>query len=146
VALQELWGLMSVAERALTIVAVFVAVAAFLGMIAVSLASLNERRREIAILRAVGAGLPYIAGLMLVETLILTSAGIAIGLVSLYTGLALLQPVIESAVGLYLPIDWPTTNELGYLAVLLVVGILCGVVPALKAYRQALVDGLTVDR
>ena len=145
VALQELWGLMSVAEQALTIVALFVVLAAFMGMIAVSLASLNERRREIAILRAVGAGLPYIAALMLVEALILTGAGIILGLLSLYTGLMILQPLVESAVGLYVPITWPTASELGYLALFLVVGILCGVVPALKAYHQALVDGLTVD-
>ena len=93
-----------------------------------------------------GAGLPYIASLMLVETLLLTGAGILLGLAILYGGLLLLQPIIEAGFGLYMPMDWPTATEGLYLLGFLVAGVLCGVVPALKAYRQALVDGLTVDR
>ena len=145
VALQELWGLVSIAEGALETVSWFVVVAAFLGMVAVSLASLNERRREIAILRAVGAGLPFIVGLILIETVLLTLAGMALGMLILYSGLLVLTPWIESALGLYIPVTWPSRDELWYLGALLGAGALCGIVPAIKAYRQALVDGLTID-
>jgi len=55
VALHELWGMMSVAERALMVVSGFVVVAGLLGMLSSLLTSLQERRREMAILRAMGA-------------------------------------------------------------------------------------------
>ncbi|MGM0477572.1 MAG: ABC transporter permease, partial [Pseudomonadota bacterium] len=54
VALQELWDLMAVAERALLAVSAFVVLVGLIGMTTALLAGLNERRREMAILRANG--------------------------------------------------------------------------------------------
>lgn len=54
VALQELWNLMGTAEAALAVISVFVVISGLLGMLTMLLASLNERRREMAILRSVG--------------------------------------------------------------------------------------------
>ena len=56
VALDELWAVIGVGERALLLLSVLVAVISLAGLIAVIMAGLNERRRELAILRAVGAG------------------------------------------------------------------------------------------
>ncbi len=55
VALQELWDLMGTAEAALGVISLFVVAAGLLGMLTMLLSGLNERRREIAILRTVGA-------------------------------------------------------------------------------------------
>lgn len=53
--LQQLWDLVGIAERALLAVSALVVVVGLAGMVAVVLASLGERRRELAILRALGA-------------------------------------------------------------------------------------------
>ena len=76
IALHELWSLMSVAEKALLVISMFVVLAALTGMLAVSLAGLNDRRREVAILRSVGASHWHIMGLLITETVLLTLAGI----------------------------------------------------------------------
>ena len=55
VALQELWDLMSVAENVLRVVSSMVVVTGLLGMLTVILSSLEARRREMAVLRSVGA-------------------------------------------------------------------------------------------
>ncbi|HBX55154.1 MAG TPA: peptide ABC transporter permease, partial [Pseudomonas sp.] len=55
VALQELWSLMGTAEKALFVVSLFVVLTGLIGMLTAILTSLNERRREMAILRSVGA-------------------------------------------------------------------------------------------
>ena len=143
VALQELWSFMFVAEQAMWVISLFVAVAAFLGMIAVSLAGLNERRREIAVFRAVGASVRYICALLIVETIILTVSGLILGMVILYLGLWILRPLIEANFGLYIPIGLPTPTEIALLLGLLGIGVLSGIVPAFTAYRNTLVDGLT---
>jgi len=53
VALQELWSLMGTAEQALFVVSLFVVLTGLIGMLTAILTSLNERRREMAILRSV---------------------------------------------------------------------------------------------
>ncbi|NNC99613.1 MAG: ABC transporter permease [Gammaproteobacteria bacterium] len=143
VALQELWGFMSVAERALWVVSLFVVLAGFFGMIAVSLAGLNERRREIAIYRAVGAGSRHICTLLIVEAMILTVVGILTGILVLTIGLFAAQGFMETRFGLYVAISPPTIAELRVILGLLIIGLVSGMVPALVAYRNTLNDGLS---
>ncbi len=75
VALQELWSLMGTAEKALFVVSLFVVLTGLIGMLTAILTSLNERRREMAILRSVGARPWHIAGLLVLEALTLALAG-----------------------------------------------------------------------
>ena len=88
VALQELWGLMGTAEKALFVVSLFVVLTGLIGMLTAILTSLNERRREMAILRSVGARPWHIFGLLLAEAFSLALAGVALGLGLLYLGIA----------------------------------------------------------
>ena len=144
IALHELWSLMSVAEQALLIISLFVVVAALTGMLAVSLAGLNERRREVAILRSVGASHWHIIGLLITETLLLTMIGIIIGLIMLYSSIWVAQPLIEKNYGLFIPITAPNVRELGMISVLLAASFLVGLVPAYFAYKNSLADGMSV--
>jgi len=144
VALQELWSLMSIAEKALLLVSLFVVLTGLVGMLTAILASLNERRREMAILRSVGARPWHLALLLVLEALLLTLAGILLGLFLLYLGIAIGQGPLQAAYGLYLPLRAPTADELGLLAGILVAGLLMGLVPAWRAYRQSLADGLSI--
>ena len=144
IALHELWSLMSVAEQALLIISLFVVVAALTGMLAVSLAGLNERRREVAILRSVGASHWHIMGLLITETVSLTMIGIIIGLITLYSSIWVAQPLIEKNYGLFIPITAPNVRELGMISVLLAASFLVGLVPAYFAYKNSLADGMSV--
>jgi len=144
IALHELWSLMSVAEQALLIISLFVVVAALTGMLAVSLAGLNERRREVAILRSVGASHWHIMGLLITETVLLTTIGIIIGLIMLYSSIWVAQPLIEKNYGLFIPITAPNVRELGMISVLLAASFLVGLVPAYFAYKISLADGMSV--
>ena len=143
VALQELWGFMSVAEKALWLVSLFVVLAGFFGMIAVSVAGLNERRREIAVYRAVGASRLRIMALLIVEALILTTIGIALGFALVTLGLLAAQGLLESRFGLYIAATWPTLTELKLILGLFIAGLISGMVPAFVAYKNSLIDGLS---
>jgi putative ABC transport system permease protein len=143
-ALQELWDLVGVAETALGAVSAMVVATALLGMATTILATLNERRREMAILRAVGARPTHVLGLLVAEAGLLALAGAALGVVLLYAALAALRPVIDARFGLYLAIDPPGADELARLAAVVAAGLLAGIVPAWRAYRLSLADGMTV--
>lgn len=144
VALHELWSLIGTAETALLIVSLMVVVTAILGMITMILATLNERRREIAILRSVGAGPRTVVGLLVTETAVLTALGVIFGIAALYGVLAVLRPSIDAAYGLYLDIDPPSQREFIALGTIWAAGCIAGLIPAWRAYRLSLADGMMV--
>ncbi|MFD1261490.1 ABC transporter permease [Entomomonas asaccharolytica] len=144
VALQELWGLMSTAEQALLIVSLFVVLTGLIGMLTAILTSLNERRREMAILRSVGAKPWHIASLLITESFILAFIGIVLGLALLYVGILASQHWIQTNYGLYISFNLPSAYEWGLLACILLAAILMGLIPAWRAYRQSLSDGLSI--
>ncbi len=144
VALSELWGLLSVAENALLVVTVFVVVVGLFGMLSVLLTSLNERRREIAILRSVGARPAHVFTLIMGEAGVLTLIGIIFGVALLYLMLAIAQPLIEMHYGLYLSIGGLTGYEWQLLAAVACAGFLVGILPSYRAYRLSLSDGLSM--
>ncbi|WP_323795603.1 ABC transporter permease [Nisaea sp.] len=144
VALQELWSLIGVAESALAGVSGMVVLTALIGMVAAILSSLSERRREMAILRAVGAGPSIVGCLMILEAGTLALAGALSGTFLFLAGLAVAGPFVDQAYGLYLPFSLPSTRELLILGGFVCAGILSGLVPAIGAYRMSLADGMTV--
>jgi putative ABC transport system permease protein len=143
-ALQELWSLVGTAETALTAISAMVVVTALLGMATMILATLNERRREMAILRSVGARPATILGLLAAEAGLLGVAGAALGVAMLYGVLGIVRPVVDAHFGLYLEIGWPSPREGAALAAVIVAGLLAGLVPAARAYRFSVSDGMMV--
>ncbi|MDJ0935894.1 MAG: ABC transporter permease [Kiloniellales bacterium] len=144
VALQELWSLMGTAESALTAISALVVVTGLLGMLTTLLAGLNERRREMAILRSVGARPRHVFALFVSEATILTTVGTLLGLALLYGSLLIARPIIDTRFGLYLSIAPPTARDLTIVALVVVAGFLAGAVPAYQAYRKSLADGMMV--
>ena len=144
VALGELWGIIGIAENALLIVSAFVVVVGLFGMLTVLLTSLNERRREMAILRSVGARPGHIFALIMGEAAALTLAGIAMGLGLLYGLLLIAQPVVEARYGIYIAFSGLSSRELLLLGIVLLAGFIVGIVPSYRAYKLSLADGLSI--
>jgi len=143
VALDQLWETLAVAERALIAVSALVAVVSLVGLVAVILAGLNERRRELAILRSVGAGPRRVLSLLLFEGAGLTLAACALGLGLSQLLVLTLGPWLAAHYGLYLQLAWPNAAQWAWLGAVLVVGTLASLAPAWRAYRLSLADGLT---
>ncbi|SHO54843.1 ABC transporter permease [Vibrio quintilis] len=144
VALQELWGMMSVAEQALMAVSVFVVIAGLMGMLSSLLTSLQERRREMAILRAMGAQPKHVFALLMSEASALTFIGIVVGLIGVYGLMFLIAPVIHNHYGILIQPEMLTPHEWLLLGYVQLAGMLIGVVPSIRAYRQSLSDGMTI--
>ena len=144
VALQELWSIVGVAETALLAVSAMVVLTALIGLMATIFASLNERRREMAIFRAMGAPPRVVLGLLLTEAAVSAAAGALLGLALLYGALWLARPAIDAAFGLWLPIAAPGLREALTLAIVIGAAMLVSLAPALRAYRLSLADGMQV--
>lgn len=145
VALQELWQIIGIAEVALIGVSAMVVVTALLGMMAMIFSSLNERRREMAIFRAMGARPLVIFGMLIFEASMIAVSGAILGFALAYIGLYFARPIVDSAFGLWLPSAAPTLNEFSLIAAVVAASIIVSLLPAIRAYRLSLSDGMTVQ-
>ena len=145
VALQELWQIVGVAELALIAISAMVVVTALIGMMAMVFSSLNERRREMAIFRAVGAKPSLILGMLVAEATFVTAIGAILGCTLLYLGLFVFQSAIDQAFGLWVPINAPTKDEALLIFSVIVAGAVISLVPAIRAYRMSVSDGMIVN-
>jgi putative ABC transport system permease protein len=144
VSLQELWSLIGVAENALLAVSGFVVVVGLSGMLIALMTSLNERRREMAILRSVGARPLHVFSLIVGESALLTFMGVAIGIGLLYGLLLTSQPLILERFGLFIEIGAVSLYELGLIIIVCLAGIIIGLIPGYRIYRYSLADGMTI--
>ncbi|RUO24270.1 ABC transporter permease [Aliidiomarina minuta] len=142
--LQELWRTLSVFERTLAIVSGFVLLTGLMGMLATLLASLQERRREMAVLRSLGAGPGTIFGLLVSEAMLLTSAGILLGIGLLYGLLLSLMPWLQSSFGIMIELGGLSGTEWQRAGLVFVAGFIISCLPAWRAYRHSLTDGLSI--
>ena len=142
-ALQQLWEIVGAVERTLMAISGFVVVVGLAGLLVAIMTSLNERRREMAILRSVGARPIHISGLILGEAALVTAAGIVAGFALLYALTVAVRPILMARLGFSMAIGWPSGHELGLALIVLLAGILIGLLPAYRSYRTSLSDGLT---
>ena len=143
VAMNELWGIVDVVENTLLVVSAMIVAIGLTGMIVAVWAGLNERRRELAILRSVGAGPVDVTLLLALEGFLLTAFGVVSGY-ALLTVLSLAAaPWMQARFGIVVP-AWPAgREELALVGLVFAAGLVAALLPALRACRLSLADGLT---
>ncbi len=142
--LAELWQMMSIAEQSLLAISAMVIVTGLLGMMTVILAGLNERRREMAILRALGCPASNIVLLLVLEAGFYGLSGLLLGYGLHLFWVAIASNLMMSLYGIELSMNLPNLTMLWVMTGFLVSSFLIGIVPGIKAYRQSLTDGLTL--
>jgi putative ABC transport system permease protein len=143
VALDELWALLGLGERALLLMSGLVALVSLASLVAVVLAGLNERRRELAVLRAVGAGPRHVLVLLAAEGALVTGLGAVLGAAGAALAVLLAGPWLQAQMGITLQAGAPTAAQWGLFSAVVLAGMLASLVPGLRAYRLSLADGLS---
>lgn len=143
VVLDQLWQNLAFGETLLRGLSWLILALGLSGLLATMLAGLGERRRELAILRTLGAGLPQIAILLLLENLLLGLSGALGGFLLLTLGSGLLAPWLVQHWGIVLQSSLPGGDEIHLITTIVATATLAGLLPAWQASRQALADGLT---
>jgi putative ABC transport system permease protein len=144
VTLAELWRSISTFEQVLTVLAALVLATGLVGMLTTILSTLNERRREMAVLRAVGAHPYQIVLLFVLETTLVVSAGCVLGMGLLYLLLIALNPVLVQEYGINIAVTPPDIGQWGLIVLAILLGAIASLVPGFIAYRRSLQDGLAI--
>jgi putative ABC transport system permease protein len=142
--LAEFWQSISALEQVLLVISGFVLAAGLLGMLTTLLSTLNERRREMAVLRATGAHPYHVLLLFVLEAFYVVCAGCLTGLGLLYSVLYLARPVLIDLYGINIAITLPDQQQWGLFAVAIGAGVLVSLIPGWIAYRRSLQDGLAL--
>lgn len=142
--LQELWQTIGHVEQILFLVSLCVLLVGVLSILISLYTSINERRREMAILRSLGASSRHVFTLLIYESSFLVFMGCLLGVASLYGMLYMVSPWLESNFSVYLEIQPLSKTEWLYLLGIFIAGTLAGLIPAVKAYMNSLQDGLTI--
>jgi len=144
VALQELWSIMGYLEKGLLVISTFAIVIGLFSMLIALMTTLDQRQREMAILRSVGARPVHVFGLIVSEAALIMAVAIMLGFSMVYLLLAIAQPMLQAQAGLFIGIGWPTLREMGLISFVAVAGIVVSLIPAYRIYRYSLSDGITI--
>ena len=143
-ALAELWNVVGNAERILLAVSVFVIAVGLVSILTSILTSLNERRREMSILRATGAGPGYIFTLLVAEAAVLGFVGAVLGVILIQLIFAVASPILSSQYGITLLGTGPGLVDIYAIGAVTLAAFLLGLVPAQIAATRSLADGLSI--
>ncbi len=144
VALSQLWETVGMVERLLSAISACVIAVGLVVILVSILTTLNERRREMAILRSVGAAPGDIFFLLVLEAAVIACLGALLGLGLLYSSLVTFAPLIQARAGISLFGLGPETFDIAIVVVVTGLAALLAVFPAWRALRNVLADGLTV--
>ncbi|MEC7233725.1 MAG: FtsX-like permease family protein, partial [Pseudomonadota bacterium] len=146
VTLARIWQIIGVADRGFRAVSLLVIALVLLAMTAMTVLSTDSRRREMAILRALGASPSTLVGLILAEALFLAICASAMGL-GLAIGVSVLaQQWLTQTIGLVTTAMLPGWREMVIVAYIIPAALVAGLVPALRLYRRTVQDGIMVER
>jgi putative ABC transport system permease protein len=144
ITLLELWTILKPIENILMIISLIVLIVALGSVLTTILTNMNQRRREMAVLRSIGARPSHIFGLIIFESAAVISLGILLGIFFLTLALLMTQPILAQKFGIIIEVLHLSLYDLIIILAILFTGTMLGLLPALQAYRQTLADGLTI--
>ena len=135
VALTQLWELVGNVEAILLGISILILVSSLLGLNAMLLASMRERRREIEVLRSIGAPSSFIVSLLMIESLLIVSVGVVLAVLSLLASITAANTLFAETFGLMISSQILSPSNITALGLIYLTAILVTLLPALQAYR-----------
>lgn len=144
VTLNELWQTLGIVEKVLKLMSFLVLAIGLVTMLVALMSAIRERRREMTILRALGATPKQILLLIQIETFIIVSVSIVLAIVIKVIIEALFKNWLQNRFGIFLDEQTLTKTEILYMVSVLLASLVISAIPAIQARSAALKDGLTL--
>jgi putative ABC transport system permease protein len=140
--LPRLFDIIGWVDGAFLAIAALVTVLGATCLLVALVSALRERRRDIALMRTIGASRRTVFGMVLFEAMFISILGGAVGLLLGHGIVAVASQYIKAETGL--PFSWlyASTADVALLPALIVIGVLAGLFPAMQAYRLGVLKNL----
>lgn len=137
VVLSELWSTMATLEQALQLISILVFFSAALGVSAMLMSSIRERKQEIHLLRVLGAPPHYVFILIQAEAVMITLISAVLAVLLVLFSLITLQGYLVSQFGLSISTNIFSSNTAWIIGALLAVSLILSCIPAMRGYGMA---------
>lgn len=138
-------GIIGNVQLVLLILAVLVVVVAGVGILVSIYNSMNERKHDIAVMRALGASRLTVMMIILLESILLSLGGGAVGVVLSHGLVGLLGPIITEHTGVQISALQFQLSELVLIPGLVILASVVGYLPAAAAYRTDVAKALAAS-
>jgi len=105
--------------------------------------SINERKRDIAVMRSLGAKKSFIFGMIISEGFLISLAGALSGIFTAHFLIYLFRNKISEAAGIQISGTAYNSNELYIVIGTIILGMIVSLIPAVKAYRTDVAKNLS---
>lgn len=140
--IDRLMGIVGNVDKILVAMAFVVMLSSAVGIMLALYNSMEQRRRQVAVLRVLGASRGRVFGLVITESAIIGVVGAGAGLLLGLIGAQAAAVVMREELGVYISPAMPLAIAMGIIAGTLVLACLAGVVPAMAAYRTSVAGSL----
>ena len=141
----ELFDKLGWVHKVLTLVAYLVVLVACFSIMASVYNTIHDRRKQFAILRALGASRGEIFRLILVECSLIAGMGAVLGYVVYFIIMGVASQVLQAQTGIVLELTQFQTVHVWSVPSLMILGALSGILPANKAYETDVSTQLSPD-
>jgi putative ABC transport system permease protein len=133
--MRNLMSIIGNVEQVIRIVAYLVLIVGLTGVLVSIFNTMDGRKRDIAVMRALGAGRRNVLILILLESGVIITAGCIFGFFAGHGIVALIAPVLADIAGIYVDSFQVSVEQIYILLLFVLAGTMLGLVPALKAWR-----------
>lgn len=142
IALSKLWEIVSITENIMLSISAMVIMSSLIGLIAILYSTLNNRRKEMALLRIVGASPKNIFSLLVLEALIISSLSIILAIFFTQLLSYIFFPILDQKFGIFLENNFLSLKDFYFIIIILLISIIVSIFPALQAYKNSINDGI----
>jgi putative ABC transport system permease protein len=140
--LPQLFGIIGWVDSVLLGIALLVTALALLFLFVALVSALRERRRDLALLRCLGATRRTVFGLVLCESVFISMLGALLGVAIGHGIVALSSEYIRVETGLRFTSAYVSQADIYVLPAVLVLGLVAGLLPSIQAYRLGVLRNL----
>lgn len=140
--INALFGIVSNIDQILIAMAGAVMVSSAIAIMLALYNSMEQRRRQIAVLRVLGCSRPRVFGLIVTESAIIGILGALVGFGVAFVGTRIVAGVLKERLGLVVEPTFDPKITFGVLVASLALASLAGLIPAASAYRTSVARNL----
>ena len=122
-------------KNAMLIITLITCIVAAVGILVAIYNSMNDRRRDIAVMRALGARRTTVTNIIIFESLLVAGIGAVVGWVLAHAAIAAYSGTIEDQTGVQVGFLTTTGNEIWILPLVVLLALIAALLPAWSAYR-----------
>lgn len=122
-------------KNAMLIITLITCVVAAVGILVSIYNSMNDRKRDIAVMRALGARRNTVTSIIICESMLVAMIGVVIGWVIAHAGIVAYSGTIEEQTGVQVSFFTTSNNEIWILPLVILLALIAALLPAWSAYR-----------